>query len=146
MARTRTTLNHTLTERIVELVQAGNYIETAAKAAGIHKSTYYSWMNRGEKAAEAQSKGDPVSDDEAAFADFYNQVSQAEAVAETNAVAAVREADRGWQAHMTYLERRFATRWRQQSGARYVKDERPNESLEESLARIQREQSDRGAA
>jgi transposase len=144
--RTRTTLNPALTGRIVELVQAGNYIETAAKAAGIHKSTYYSWMNRGEKAAEAIGRGDPVSEDEAAFADFYNQVSQAEAVAETNAVAAVREADRGWQAHMTYLERRFSSRWRQQSGARYVRDDSEKETMEQMLERMQREQGERGAA
>lgn len=60
-------------------------------------------MNRGEKAAEALGRGDPVTDEEAAFADFYDQISQAEGVAETEAVAAVRLADKGWQAHMTYL-------------------------------------------
>ena len=49
--------------------------ETSAKAAGIHKSTYYSWMGRGEAAAEAEGRGDPVSDDEAAFADLYRQAS-----------------------------------------------------------------------
>jgi transposase len=142
----RTSFKPEVTERIVEFVRAGNYIETAAKAAGIHKATYYSWMTRGEKAAEAISKGDPVSNEEAAFADFYNHVSQAEAIAETDAVAAVREADRGWQAHMTYLERRFASRWRQQSGARHVKGERENESMEQTLERIQREQGERRVA
>ncbi len=126
-------------------VQAGNYIETAAKAAGIHKATYYSWMNRGEKAAEALSKGDPVSDEEAAFADFFSRVSEAEGVAETNAVAAVREADRGWQAHMTYLERRFSSRWRQQSVSA-TQGRRQGESVEQALARFQREQGERGAA
>jgi hypothetical protein len=40
MKRTRTTLSPELTSRIVDLVRAGNYVETAAKAAGIHKSTY----------------------------------------------------------------------------------------------------------
>jgi hypothetical protein len=46
---------------------------------------------------------------------------------------------------MTYLERRFAARWRQQSGARYVKDESP-ESMEETLRRLTSEQGERGAA
>jgi hypothetical protein len=138
MARTRAraTLTAELTTRIVELVQAGNYVETSAKAAGIHKSTYYSWMNRGEAAAEAEGRGDPVSDDDAAFADFYRQVSQAEGVAEAEAVAAVRAADKGWQAHMTYLERRFSSRWRQQSGVRYVKKDGEPESIEQLLQRF----------
>src|SRR3954452_23882863 len=113
MTRTRTKLSPELTSRIVDLVRAGNYVETAAKAAGIHKSTYYSWMRRGEETAEAENRGDPVADADPGFAEFYRQVSQAEGQAEADAVAAVREADRGWQAHMTYLERRFATRWRQ---------------------------------
>jgi transposase-like protein len=143
MKRTRTTLSPELTSRIVDLVRAGNYVETAAKAAGIHKSTYYSWMRRGEEAAEADNRGDPVADADAGFADFYRQVSQAEGQAEADAVASVREADRGWQAHMTYLERRFATRWRQQSGIRHVKDEAKRETLEDIIARGDRE---RGAA
>ena len=48
MAKNRATFAPELTTRIVDLVRAGNYIETAAKAAGIHKSTYYAWMERGE--------------------------------------------------------------------------------------------------
>lgn len=116
MSRSRTILNADLTARIVELVQARNYVETAAKAAGIHKSTYYSWMSRGEAAAEAEGRGDPVNSDDAVFADFHRRLTRAEGIAETDAVAAVRAADKGWQAHMTYLERRFANRWRQQSG------------------------------
>src|SRR3954454_5645656 len=140
MARTRTALTRELTTRIVELVRAGNYVETAAKAAGIHKSTYYSWMRRGEEAAEAENRGDPVADADAAFADFYRQVSQAEGQAEADAVAAVREADRGWQAHMTYLERRFATRWRQQSGIRYAKEpEGRGETLEQLVSKLDAE-------
>jgi hypothetical protein len=103
MARTRTALTPELTTRIVDFVRVGNYVETAAKAAGIHESTCYSWMRRGEEAAEAENRGDPVAEADMVFADFYRQVSQAEGQAEADAVAAVREADRGWQAHMTYL-------------------------------------------
>ena len=39
---------------------------------------------------------------------------------------------------MTYLERRFADRWRQQSGVRHVKSEERPESLEQALDRIRR--------
>jgi len=41
---------------------------------------------------------------------------------------------------MTYLERRFADRWRQQSGVRHVKSEERTESLEQILGRLHREQ------
>jgi hypothetical protein len=39
MATTRTVITPELTSQIVDLVRAGNYVETAAKAVGIHKST-----------------------------------------------------------------------------------------------------------
>ena len=66
-------------------------------------------------------------------------MSQADAVAEVNAVAAVREADKGWQAHMTYLERRLATR-RQQSGIRYAKEPEGRKSLEQLIDEMHREE------
>jgi hypothetical protein len=91
-------------------------------------------------AVEAEGRGDPVSSDDAGFADFYRRVSQAEGIAETEAVAAVRTAEKGWQAHMTYLERRFANRWRQQSGVRYANPKRDTRSLEDILDAIETEQ------
>jgi hypothetical protein len=45
---------------------------------------------------------------------------------------------------MTYLERRFSSRWRQQSGTRYI-DRDKHESLEDVLDRVARE-AERGAA
>ena len=107
-------------DTIVEAVRAGNYANVAAAAAGIHKSTYFAWMNRGETASEALSSGDPVEAPELAFADFHDRVRQAEAEAEIAAVASVREAKGGWQAHMTYLERRFPTRWRRMDGIKHA--------------------------
>lgn len=136
MTGTRTTLNPELTTRIVELVRAGSYVSVAAQAAGIHRATYYSWMNRGECASEAQAKGDAISVEEAEFADFYDRVSEAEALAEVDAIAAVREAKGGWQAHMTYLERRFSARWRRMDGTRQGRPDQPAESLEEALKRL----------
>jgi hypothetical protein len=86
----------------------------------------------------------PTLDEDSAFAEFYRRVSQAEGIAETEALAAVREADKGWQAHMTYLERRFPARWRRQSGVRHVKDDETGssgraESLEQAVERIRSE-------
>lgn len=44
-------------------------------------------------------------------------MSEAEALAEIDAVAAVREAKQGWQAHMTFLERRHSERWSRREAA-----------------------------
>lgn len=38
--------------RIVKLVKAGAYIETAAASAGISKQTIYTWLRRGQKGEE----------------------------------------------------------------------------------------------
>lgn len=139
MARSRTALSPAVTERIVEVVRAGNYVGVAAQAAGIHRATYYSWMRRGEEASEARGRGEPLSPDDVPFADFFDQVIEAEALAEIDAVAAVREAKGGWQAHMTYLERRFSERWRRMDGTRVGRQEQREESFEQALARLEKE-------
>src|SRR3954449_6165434 len=105
MSRKRATFTPETVTTIVEAVRAGNYANVASAAAGIHKTSYFAWMSRGEAASDARSSGDPVEDAELAYADFHDRVRQAEAEAEIAAVASVREAKGGWQAHMTYLER-----------------------------------------
>jgi len=42
---------------------------------------------------------------------------------------------------MTYLERRFATRWRQQSGIRYAKEAPSGRSLEQILDELETEKA-----
>jgi len=34
-------------QKIVDLIRAGNYLEVAATAAGIHRSTLHRWMKHG---------------------------------------------------------------------------------------------------
>ena len=51
--------------RIVEAIEAGNYIEVAAAAAGISKPTFYGWMQRGTD--------EPGSE----YSDFRNAVEKA---------------------------------------------------------------------
>lgn len=38
-----------LIERIANLIRGGNYIETAARAAGLPKQTLYEWLKKGQK-------------------------------------------------------------------------------------------------
>ncbi|NLJ75865.1 MAG: hypothetical protein GX325_01220, partial [Peptococcaceae bacterium] len=55
MARPRK-LNEALQHKIVTAIRAGNYIETAAAYAGIHKSTLYDWLKRGEREKQRVAK------------------------------------------------------------------------------------------
>jgi len=91
-------------QQFLEAVGDGNYIETAAKLAGLSKVTVYEWLKR------AQSD-DPA---DAAFKAFANAVERAEARAEAKMVANVRRASelpQFWAAAATHLERRHPERW-----------------------------------
>lgn len=96
-----TKLTSELQTRIVQAIRAGNYADAAARSAGISPSTYYRWLERGERAASG------------AHREFRDAVKRAEADAEVHAVAIVRKAmAEDWRAAMAYLERRYPERWR----------------------------------
>lgn len=88
-----------LQAEICEHLEAGNYLETAAAAVGVHKSTVYDWMDKG------------ADEEEGPHADFLAAVDLARALAEIHDVAQVRARVDNWQAHMTLLERRSPDRW-----------------------------------
>jgi transposase len=39
----------TIAEHVVEKLRTGNYVEQAAKSAGLHKSTVYDWLHQGAR-------------------------------------------------------------------------------------------------
>ena len=87
-------------ERIIKAIKLGNYAETAACYAGVHKSTYYRWMERGKKAKSGK------------FREFYDAISQALAQAEVRAVKVIHDAlEDDPRAALRFLERRFPSRW-----------------------------------
>ena len=91
--------------QILQAVDDGNYIETAAELAGISKKAIYEWLKRGE-------------DGEEPFKAFGNALKRAQARAEAVEVAKVRAAGkdpRFWAASMTFLERRHADKWARRS-------------------------------
>lgn len=95
-----TKLSDEVRDRIVQALRAGNYAEAACQSAGISPSTFYRWMERGER-------------DEGIYRAFREAVKRAEADAEVHAVAVLRKAMGGdWRAAVAYLERRHPTRWR----------------------------------
>src|SRR2546425_12106758 len=98
-----TKLTKEIQEHIVAAIRSGNYADAAADSAGIHKATYYRWLERGESDAKADRP----------FRDFRDAIKKAEGEAEVHAVALIRQAmPDNWQAAMTWLERRYPDRWR----------------------------------
>lgn len=93
-------------ERILAAIRAGSYAEPACRAAGISESTYYRWLQRGE----AEEQG--------IYADFVRAVRRAEAEAEVQAVEFVQlHMPKDWRAAITFLERRYPSRWRRQTSS-----------------------------
>ena len=109
---------------IVGLLLEGNYLETAAAAAGVHKSTLYRWLERADDVeAKAMEHVEPdatdvdlyalTDPDEWRYLDFRDALKAAEAYAETELLRMVRYPGFGpWQAAMTILERRKPQHWR----------------------------------
>lgn len=85
---------------IIEFIRAGNYVETAAAAAGIVKSTLYDWLKRGKRAKSG------------VFHNFSNAVEKAMAEAEVVDVTRIGIAAKEyWQAAAWRLERKFPKKW-----------------------------------
>lgn len=87
--------------RIIEAVEAGNYIEVSAQYAGITKQTLYRWL---------QMADDPTAPD--IYRDFRDALESARAKAEVRNVAIIQTAgDQSWQAAAWFLERTAYKRW-----------------------------------
>jgi len=123
-----TKLTPELQEKFVAYVRAGNFIETVCAACGIHRDTYYGWM---ERAAAGEQP----------YSDFSDAVGIAEAQAELEAVEGIlTHAAENWSAFSWYLERRHWKRWRKTDKVEQevtVKKEGPEPSeLDDEIRRI----------
>lgn len=90
-------------------IAAGNYVEIAAKLAGIAKPAIYEWRQHAEN---------PQHPNRTAYQRFVNAEKRAEAAGEDEQVQNTRNAakdPRFWAAGMTLLERRFPDRWARRS-------------------------------
>lgn len=98
------------TEKIVQLIAAGNFSETAALASGISKQTYYNWLARGR--AERERLNDkpnlkPKAKEEP-YLEFFDAIEKARAEAEARMVVLITKAaqePKTWQAAAWWLER-----------------------------------------
>lgn len=89
-------------DKIITALKAGNYLETAARYAGVDPATVHRWLNRGQ-----------ADDAPPEYHDFRNAVENARAEAEARNVALIQQAaNHGtWQAAAWFLERTAHQRW-----------------------------------
>lgn len=134
-------LDDEVIDRIVQMVEMGNYINVACAAVGVHRQTYTAWRQAGEAVSahldatqqeiDPEQYGDNVLPANVTPPDWqcyklFWRLEQSEAIAESVAVLAIRKhfPDQ-WTAAMTFLERRFPQRWRKQQTFETINLESP---------------------
>ncbi len=102
-----TKLTYDIMNKIVILVKAGNYIETAAAACGLSKQTLYNWLKRGNKVDKNSPKTEWI------YAHFTDALMEALALAEARDLRVLDKAaaNGAWQASAWRLERRNPSKW-----------------------------------
>lgn len=99
-------------DRIVKMLLAGNYLETAAAAAGITKSTLYEWLRRGTRVRNGEVPPSKQSAFDKRASVFSDAVEKAAAQAEALMVQRITVAsEEDWRAAAWRLERRHPDRW-----------------------------------
>lgn len=92
-------LNQQTADRILAVLRAGGYDETACAAAGVSRNQFYEWLRRGRA-------GDGI------YEVFLADVERARAEGESrNVMLIAQAAQANWQAAAWLLERRHPERW-----------------------------------
>lgn len=86
-------------EAVGTLLLEGNYQETVCDFLGIHRTTWYDWIQRGEREPDT------------VYAEFSYTVKKAQAGAEIMLLRQIRQGFEGWQSKAWISERRFPERW-----------------------------------
>jgi len=125
---------------ILRLVRCGATPQSAAMAAGLSRSAFFSWMRRAKDAEAARLSGSPVASEDQQFLDFLDQINEAEAQAETDAVGHVASAARSgsWRASAWLLERRFPQAWGKPSDRTPPETPQPQPTVEVSVQDLER--------
>lgn len=117
--------------KIIEYVANGNYYEVACRAAGVTKQAVDYWRKLVEQKVEHAQK----------YADFFDALARASALAEANAVARISQGGRDWQGPAWFVERRFRKRWGKVEAEPAVK----SDLIEEANERRRKRKADRPA-
>lgn len=90
--------------KVIGYIGAGCFIETAAAAAGLNKTTLYEWMKKAERKEEGSTEE---------LRAWKLLLDEAEASAEARAVKGIQDAGAAgvWQAFAWFLERKYPQRW-----------------------------------
>jgi transposase len=89
-----------VTQRIVNAIAAGNFLETAAAYGGISYECFNQWIRRGERETDG------------IYFQFLQDVHEAKAKAEVTLVATIKRAStKDWKAAGWMLSRRYPERW-----------------------------------
>lgn len=92
----------TVAEAVVAVLRSGCSIDTAASVVGIHRTTIYDWIARGEEFRGAEK----VPAAERRFSDFADAVTRAREVVVQMALDGILEAGKAdWRAYAWFLER-----------------------------------------
>ena len=94
-------------QAIANHIERGNFAVTACTLEDISERTFYHWLDVGQQ--------DEGAGKDTLHARFLQSIKKASAEAESRNVQIAQEGDLGWQANMTWLERRFPDRWGHQS-------------------------------
>jgi hypothetical protein len=92
-----TFLSEEVLKRVVTFVRSGNFIDTAAAAAGIARATYRRWLERGARELDRLEQGEEPNPDEEIYLRFHCEVTEAMALAEAHDVAAIRRAGQDYE-------------------------------------------------
>jgi hypothetical protein len=91
----RSLLTRERADQITELVRAGNYVETAALATGIARSTIWQWLQQGRDAADAIAAGETVTPQARRYAQFAEALQRARAEAEVRVIGTIHKVIEG---------------------------------------------------
>lgn len=94
-------------DAICDHIHMGNFAVTACAIENVAESTFYYWLDVGRK--------DQLAGKASIHATLLESIKKASAIAESANVQLALQGGLGWQANMTWLERRFPDRWGQQS-------------------------------
>lgn len=116
-----TKITEELSQKIINAIKLGAYVETAVSMAGVSKSTFYNWNDRGNrelervtkiKGADAELYVDDFDPREYPFVEFLDAINEALALSEVRDLSRIdRAAETQWQAAAWKLERKNPERW-----------------------------------
>lgn len=109
----KTLLNQQRLEAITTMLRAGAYVDDACRSVGIHKATFYNWLQRGNVQRERLNAGLEIEPKEEQFLEFLDAVEEADAEGIIGHLMNIDHAAKTgtWQASAWILERKQPRKW-----------------------------------